>query len=85
MCMLPQLGGGGVFALALGVGLSGSYLFSRCKNRDTKWECPASAGQPGAAITIWSWCYIVFAVQKPIAYTDLLGSRLFNVVLLFGY
>ena len=45
-----------------------------CKNRDTTAGGPASAGQPVPPLQIFRGGYKVFAAQKPIAYTDLLGK-----------
>jgi len=72
--MLAQHRGGARFCPRGGVWIfSVRYkIVGISKNRDTKWECPASAGPACAAITNLSGGCEVFAAQKPIAYTDLL-------------
>lgn len=80
MGLLPQHRSGACFCRRDGV-LIYSFRYKVigiCKNRDTKCECPASAGPACAAIKISRGGYKVFAAQKAMTYTDLLEVRAFD-------
>jgi len=62
-----------VFALVVRCRIVLLLLYSRVgKNRDTKRESPAGAGAACTALKIFHFDQKILAVQKPIAYTDLL-------------
>jgi len=64
------------FAIVLDVEIFQVHeIIEKCKNHDTRWECPGF--QPGPAFR-WKYYYVVvfafFHRKKAIAYTDLLGG-----------
>ena len=63
-----------VFALVVRCRVMMLFVYSRVgKNRDTRRESPAGEpGRPAPPLTVFHFEQKILAVQKPIAYTDLL-------------
>ena len=68
-----------VFALVVRCRIMRLVVYCRVgKNRDTRRESPAVPGRPAPPLKVLHIDYNIVAVQKTIAYTDLLANRDLN-------
>ena len=73
-----------VFALVVRYWIMMLFVYSRVgKNRDTSGGPRREPGQPAPPLKVFHFDQKLLAVQKPIAYTDLLASVFFMIILFY--
>ena len=86
MCSWRSFAVARVFALVVRCRIMRLFVYCRVgKNRDTSGGPRREPGQPAPPLKIFHFDQKILAVQKPIAYTDLLCSRAFLILLIGDY